>query len=256
MISKEELQRMYWDENMSQSEIGKAIGVSNVSISNWMKEYGIYIRTYSEARSIGILKEDLERMYCDEQMTQEEIAKEIGVSTGTVSSRMQKYGIDTYYSPRTIGIIIPSKEKVERMYWEYEMSQSEIAKKIGMSKMSICNLMKKYNIESRTQFAGELSSGWKGGISGGKYCYKFNNKFKEAVRVRDDYTCQLCGYEQLLGGQKLDIHHIHFDKENCYPDVVALCRSCNAHVNGDRDYWEQYFEDQLIGRGLLNWSVN
>jgi hypothetical protein len=96
---------------------------------------------------------------------------------------------------------------------------------------------------------------WNGGISFNPYCEKFNDTFKEAVRERDDYICQLCGHEQKLDGCRLSIHHIHYDKENCYPDVIALCRSCNSAVNANRDHWEQYFEDLLIERGLVCWSI-
>jgi len=93
---------------------------------------------------------------------------------------------------------------------------------------------------------------WKGGISFLPYCYKFNNKLKEEIRERDNQTCQLCGKNEDENGQKLSIHHIHYDKENCDPDLITLCNSCNGKVNGNREYWEEYFMDKLYERFSIN----
>ena len=201
-----------------------------------------------------IPKEELEDMYCDKSMSQIEIANEIGVSQQTVSKWMKEFGIE----PRIqLGDSVkPSKKKLEDMYVGQSMSQLKIANKIGVLPHTISKWMKECGIEARdrSESTGENARNWKGGITCRKYCYKFNNKFKEAVRKRDDYTCQLCGFEQ--NGRKLDVHHIHYDKENCYPDVITLCRSCNIRVNGDRDYWEEYFENQLIEKGIIYWSLS
>lgn len=85
---------------------------------------------------------------------------------------------------------------------------------------------------------GSNNGRWKGGKSYGPYCHKFNEKLKEAIRKRDNYTCQLCGMHQDDSFRKHDVHHIHYDKENCDPDLITLCCKCNAKVNSNRDYWE------------------
>lgn len=99
---------------------------------------------------------------------------------------------------------------------------------------------------------GELSPSWRGGISFKPYCHKFNNRLKERIRNRDDRTCQLCGVVEC--DQKISVHHIHYDKENCDPDLITLCRSCNSIVNTNRDYYENLFMDKLRRRGLLNFT--
>jgi transposase-like protein len=184
-------------------------------------------------------------LYWDDEMSTVGIAKLVGVYPGTVYKWMKLYGIETRTNSesRLINTKKLSKEEIKEMYWDKVMSTLDIAKVVGVSQVTVFNWMREYCIESRPS--------WKGGISFEPYCNKFNNTFKESIRERDDYTCQLCGYEQLSGGRKLDVHHIHYDKENCYPDVVALCRSCNARVNGDRDFWEQYFESRLLERGII-----
>lgn len=99
--------------------------------------------------------------------------------------------------------------------------------------------------ESKT---GEKNPAWNGGTSFLPYCSMFNKPLKKEIRDRDKHTCQLCGIEE--NDRLLSIHHIHYDKENCYPDLVALCNSCNAKVNINRDYWQMYFMRQLIYRKI------
>lgn len=99
---------------------------------------------------------------------------------------------------------------------------------------------------------GDKNPAWNGGTSFLPYCHKFNNQLKERVRNRDNRTCQNCGTKE--NGKRLAVHHIHYDKENCYPDLIALCNSCNIKANGNREYWEEYYMNILDSRGLLNWS--
>ncbi len=70
------------------------------------------------------------------------------------------------------------------------------------------------------------------------------------LHERDNRTCQLCGVKE-NGRKKLNVHHIHYDKPNCEPDLVSLCNCCNAKVNFNRDYWELYFMKLLESKNLL-----
>jgi hypothetical protein len=79
------------------------------------------------------------------------------------------------------------------------------------------------------------------------YPIKFNNKLKESIRKRDDYTCQNCRIEQDNYFRKLDIHHIDYDKKNCKKsNLITLCFLCNIKANANRDYWYVYFK-YLLG---------
>lgn len=88
---------------------------------------------------------------------------------------------------------------------------------------------------------GENSPNWKGGLSFGKYCKLFNEKFKEFIRDLGGRRCFLCGKSEEENGRKLDVHHVNYDKDclcgsSC--EFVSLCRVCHMKTNGRRKYWK------------------
>lgn len=103
------------------------------------------------------------------------------------------------------------------------------------------------------QIRGDKHPFWNGGSSFFPYCPKFNEILKEKIRERDSRICQLCGCTEEENGQKLSVHHVHYDKPNCNPDLIALCNRCNLKVNSNRDYYETLFMKQLENRGFATW---
>lgn len=99
---------------------------------------------------------------------------------------------------------------------------------------------------------GVNSGQWNGGTSFNPYCFRFNNRLKESIRMRDGRKCQLCGADEVLNGRRLDVHHIHYDRENCDPDLISLCRKCNIKVNNNRSKWESHFMELLVNREIIN----
>lgn len=93
----------------------------------------------------------------------------------------------------------------------------------------------------RGEYTRENNPAWNNGSSFGLYSLKFNDKLKELIRKRDNYQCQLCGISE--NGRKLDIHHINYDKKIVRKrNLITLCQSHNAKVNGDRNKWQFLFE--------------
>lgn len=134
---------------------------------------------------------------------------------------------------------------------ERRMKQAKAAKinpNYGMKNKHHTETTKRKMSDSKL---GEKSSNWRGGISFDPYCPKFNGKLKEKIRDRDDHTCQLCPCTEEENGKKLSVHHVHYDKENCAPDLISLCNRCNAKVNFNRDHYESLFMLKLKSRGLL-----
>lgn len=96
---------------------------------------------------------------------------------------------------------------------------------------------------------------WRGGFSRKDYPDDFNERLKEQIRKRDDYTCQLCGKPQ--NGTKLVVHHIDYKKTNIEPsNLISLCppsnNKCHIITNTNREYWTNYFRQVLIDREIIN----
>lgn len=96
---------------------------------------------------------------------------------------------------------------------------------------------------------GENCAAWKGGMSFGKYCPKFNTQLKNKVRAFFNYKCVVCGKTQAKLGYKLHVHHVDYDKEDgCNgrdPLFVPLCCSHHMATNHNRDGWELFFRYYL-----------
>lgn len=80
------------------------------------------------------------------------------------------------------------------------------------------------------------------------YSLKFNDKLKEFICARDNYTCQgeNCSMTQeehlIIYDESLQIHHIDYDKMNYKEqDLITLCLRCNVRANFNRNYWFAYF---------------
>lgn len=98
------------------------------------------------------------------------------------------------------------------------------------------------NLEFRNNLSGENASSWQGGKSFEPYGLEFNNELKEQIRQRDSYTCQKCGITEKDLGQKLDVHHIDYDKTNNKPEnLICLCKSDHVKTNFNRADWIEYF---------------
>lgn len=107
---------------------------------------------------------------------------------------------------------------------------------------------------------GDKHPNWQGGLSYLPYCPKFNNELKESIRKRDNYTCQnpdcqLTQTESIsLYTLSLCVHHVHYDKENCYPDLITICNVCNLKANNHKKFHEQLYMNILNNKEMLFWT--
>ncbi len=100
---------------------------------------------------------------------------------------------------------------------------------------------------------GENHPNWRGGIQNLPYPFEFNDELKEAIRKRDNHTCQLCDLFNeehiLIYGYDLVVHHIDYIKENCDKgNLKTLCIQCNSRVNYNRVYWTDFFQIKIGGK--------
>lgn len=107
---------------------------------------------------------------------------------------------------------------------------------------------------------GKNNPNWNNGKSFEPYTPEFNKQLKELIRIRDNYYCQKCDLLEIENGQRLSIHHIDYDKENCLPNnLISLCRSCSGIVNSNRSKWEKYFlnniRNETFNKNQLNIKI-
>lgn len=141
----------------------------------------------------------------------------------------------------------------------------ETKQKLSRINSERCNLIPwdKLSIEQKEKIKhfGKENGNWQGGLSFLPYCSKFNEELKESIRIRDNYQCQnlCCKLTQqesiLLYNQSLHVHHVHYDKQNCYPDLIALCLRCNINANFNRKFYEKLYMNILNKRRLLLWTT-
>jgi hypothetical protein len=85
---------------------------------------------------------------------------------------------------------------------------------------------------------------WKGGTK--HYAPHFNKQLKDRARVRDNFICQICGIPELECNERLNIHHIDYNKNNHdIKNLVSLCHSCHAKTNYDRNKWIKFFSKEV-----------
>jgi hypothetical protein len=88
------------------------------------------------------------------------------------------------------------------------------------------------------------------GKSFDSYSPKFTKTLKDQIRQRDGFKCQNCGELQtshlLKSGQKLSVHHIDYDKQNCRKNnLISLCHSCHSITNKNRKDWENLYTNKM-----------
>jgi hypothetical protein len=107
----------------------------------------------------------------------------------------------------------------------------------------------------------EKNPNWSGGKSFEPYTTDFNNRFKEAIRMRDTFLCLKCGMREedslFLFKRKLHIHHIDYIKENTIKEnCCTLCQRCNSEVNINRVSWTKFFQSLLSEKYGYKYSEN
>jgi len=131
----------------------------------------------------------------------------------------------------------------------------EICNKIISFEATHCkscrNLGKKLSKETKDKIrvshigllVGKENGNWQGGIDDNLYPIEFNIILKESIRDRDEHTCQLCHTKEKDLSEKLSVHHIDYNKENCkIENLISLCNSCHTITNFNRDYYFAYFK--------------
>lgn len=121
----------------------------------------------------------------------------------------------------------------------FHLAQSHLRRRKTCSVSCMGELYKK-------KFLLNNNHNWKGGKSFEPYPLGWSRTYKEQIRFRDRYKCQICGIPEIESRRKLDVHHKDYDKNNIKQDnLVSLCLSCHRKTNGKRDYWKGFFNARI-----------
>lgn len=87
---------------------------------------------------------------------------------------------------------------------------------------------------------GEKSHFWKGGICREPYTAAWTWALRNRIRVRDNYTCRICGKSPAKS-----VHHINYNKTDCREENLAtLCRRCHSLTTMNRQRWLAFFNNK------------
>jgi transposase len=102
---------------------------------------------------ILISKEELYNLYIKQNLQMEEVAKRLNVSKGTIMRRVKEFNL---YKPRELVIEKSkrykniSKEALEKLYYDENMTILDIAKFFQVSLNTVANKLKRLNIKRRS----------------------------------------------------------------------------------------------------------
>ena len=143
-INKNDLSKLYLEEGLSPRQVAEKIGVSDRTVRNRLKEFGIKTRTISDAlTTFRIDKKELYRLYWEENLSSYEIANRYGVTNVTILKHMVDFGIKrrAKCDCNIIDIGIEDSD-IYDLYVNKAISMGEIAEKCGVS---ICTIERRIN---------------------------------------------------------------------------------------------------------------
>jgi hypothetical protein len=212
------------------------------------------------AKKINIEKEFLYKRYVIGKETASSIARELFLTHHTILKRLREYNIKI--KDNRIGKKL-NKEHIQKLSgcnnsmfgrfgkdhpaFGYRHTKKTL-NKMRQTKMGNKNPAKRPEVKMKlinNHYNCRLSNNpaWRGGISFEPYPLGWNKTFKEQIRYRDGYKCQLCGCPEVECKVKLSIHHIDYNKNNLNMDnLISLCHNCHSKTGLNREYWINYFK--------------
>jgi transposase-like protein len=153
------LRTEYCENERSSSEIGDELGVSGLTVRNWLEKHGIDRRSQSEARAGGNVEplhdsDWLYEQYIEQERSTYDIADELGVNRNTVSSWLDRHDIEKRGDTDAFGKKavdeLKDRDWLYQQYGERERSTYDIADELNVVKTTVCEWMRRHDIEFRS----------------------------------------------------------------------------------------------------------
>jgi len=244
---------MYIDQEMTAREIANILGVkSTTTVCNWLRSHGISIRSRRAAQKpVTPSRETLENLYTEQELSMDAIGKKTGSSESSISALLNQYGIPKRHKWEKAagwnkGIPLPE--------WQRNLLSHMAKKRTGKkSPRYRCILTKetkeKISNSLKGRYRGPDNPQWKNDNNRERHSVwhtRFEYKeWRQAVFIRDSYTCQMC---KLPSIGNIEAHHIHpwsmFPEERF--DVlngITLCENCHSSIrHKEMEFAEEFLE--------------
>lgn len=97
-VTKNELYKLYVDEGLTTMEVADRLECHPSTVGKKLKEHGIPTTGPNHGRSISISKDELIRLYVDEEQTTYDLAERYDCDPTVVERRLRWYGIETRHT--------------------------------------------------------------------------------------------------------------------------------------------------------------
>lgn len=153
-ISREDLIRMYVDEDLTVGEIAQKTGTTRQTVYNTMERYGVPRQKKSRIRRL--FDEQQVRDMMSSNMTTTEAAAALDVSPSTLRSYIKEKNIKTRNERYAEAL---TEENLQKWYIEENQSLMEIANRLGCNYNTVSHACKKFGLsKTREQIHDTMKS--------------------------------------------------------------------------------------------------
>lgn len=277
-IDKNYLIQKYNIEKLSSYKIAKLLNIGQHIVIKRIKECGIKIRNFSEARRINFPKVIFKCKECGKEISRNKIRckhcahlqrnrtiprKEYfcvtcGIKVSRKSAKRCKKCSIKYVINKVAQIRVYKNTCIDcgkrlKMHYTKRCHPCDVKHRrenlIPKIKCVDCGKTLRHRNSKRCHKCantGKNNNFYKHGKCNLGYASGFTTVLKNKIRKRDNYICQICGKTQEAEikelKSKLAVHHINYNKSNHNKDnLISVCRSCHGKTNLNREAWKSYF---------------
>lgn len=240
--TSEEMRDMYVTRSLSQSEIGVKYGVSQATITNWLKRYGIASRPWATPK-FRILDEDAVRAAATVTVSPDESAVILGCSPATARFNMIRLGLYTdekeenRRAKRSSFTPVPkidfvNRDQLRELYITQGKSQGEIANMFGVSQGCVSNRVIEFGLEREAKF---INRGYRLVKAPGNPRAHRDGTVKEHLIVAE----KMIG-RYLKNGE--EVHHINLNKlDNSDSNLAVITEADHSRLHKYMERLGAYF---------------
>jgi len=144
-LDREEVRRLYYDEEMSLREVAQKIGTSRNDITTVFREHGWKARP-AGGHEADMDHEEICRLYFNEKLSQKDIAQELGVSRFAIGDVFRENDWETRDEGQRKNV---DHEEARRLYFDERLSLTEVGRRLGTSATAIAKLCR--NVDGKLE---------------------------------------------------------------------------------------------------------